>query len=68
MGPDFPTQSIGKNSRLGDLHLAFVMDKEVAKEHAQWWKPEMQGEIGTQARMDPGASLMVDGGGPALPS
>ena len=30
MDSDIPTQSAEKKSRLGDLHLAFVMDNEVA--------------------------------------
>ena len=33
---DIPTQSIDKKSRLEDPHLAFAMDTEVMKEHAQW--------------------------------
>ena len=55
---------IEKKSRLRDLHLASVMDKEVLKEHAQWWQPAMREKIDTETRMDPGAPLMVDGGGP----
>ena len=43
-----------------------MIDKEVAKEHAQWWQPEVQAKIDTRARMDPGASFLVDVGGPAL--
>ena len=30
MESDIPTQSMDKKSRLGDLHLAFVMDTDVA--------------------------------------
>ena len=66
MASGIPTQSIDKESRLGDLHLAFVMDKEVVKEHAQWWQPEMKAKIDTQPRMDLGKSLKVDGRGPVL--
>ena len=28
--------------RVGALHLASVSDKEVAKEHAQWWNPDLE--------------------------
>ena len=56
MDSDIPTQSIGKKSQLGDLHLAFVLEKEVAEEHAHWRQPEMKEKIGAQTRMDPGAS------------
>ena len=66
MDSDIPTQQIDKMSRLGELQLALVMDKEVVKEHAQWSQPEMKEKIGTQTRMDPDASFMVDGGGPVL--
>ena len=31
---DVPGQSVSKKCRLGDLHLAVVMDKDVAQEHA----------------------------------
>ena len=46
--------------------MAFVTDKEVVKEHAQWRQPEMKAKIDTQTRMDPGAPFLVDGGGPVL--
>ena len=62
MGSDIPTQSIDKRSRLGDPHLAFAIDKGVAREQAQWWQPEMKEKIDSQTRMDPGAPLFVDGG------
>ena len=65
MDSAIPTQSTDKKSRLGDHPLAFVMDKEVVKGHAQWRRPEMKAKSGTQTRMDPGASAIVDGGGPA---
>ena len=64
MGSDIPTQSIDKRSRRGDLDLAFAIDKEVAKGHAQWRQSETKEEIDTQARMDPGASCLADGGEP----
>ena len=35
MNSDTPTQSIDKESRLGEFRPAFVIDKEVAKRHAQ---------------------------------
>ena len=35
MDSDTPSQPADKKCRAGDLHLAFVADKEVAKEHAQ---------------------------------
>ena len=63
MASDIPTHSIDTKSRLGDLHVASVMDKEVAKEHGRLWEPEMKEKVDTQTRMVPGASLMVDGGG-----
>ena len=68
MDSDVPTQAIAKKSRLGDLHRALVMDKEAAKGHAQWWRPEMKGKMDTQTWMDPGASFVLDGGGPVLPA
>ena len=68
MNSDTPTQSVEKKSRLGELHLALVMDKEVAEDHAQEWRPETKEKIDTQARMDPAAPSMEDGGGPVLSS
>ena len=41
MGSDVPMQSVEREGRLGDLHLAFVTEKEVAKEHAQRWRSDM---------------------------
>ena len=61
-----PTQSVAKKGRFGDRHLAFVTDKEAAKAHAQRWRPDMKEKIDTQTRMDPGASLVLGGGGPVL--
>ena len=66
MDSETPTQSIDKRSRIGDLHLAFVMGKEVVKEHAQWRQSELEEKIDTQNRLDPGASVFLDGGGPSL--
>ena len=63
---DTPTQSIDKKSRLSDLHLAFVMDEEAAKEHAQWRQLELKEKIDTQIRLAPGAWVFVDGGEPVL--
>ena len=63
MDTDTPTQSIDERSRLGDLHPASVTDKEVAKERAQWWQPEMKENIGTRTPMDTGAPLTADGWG-----
>ena len=51
---DIPIQSTDKASRLGDLHVAFVMDEEVVKEHAQWRQTEMKEKVDTQTRMAPG--------------
>ena len=42
------------------------MDKEVVKEHAQWWQPVLNEKIDTQTRKDPGESFFLDGAGPAL--
>ena len=36
MDSDIPTRSMAKKSLFGYLHLAFVADKEVVTEHAQW--------------------------------
>ena len=66
MDSDIPPQSVRRKSRLGDLHLAFVMDKGAVEGHAQWWNPKMREKIDTQRRMDPGASIMAGGGGPKL--
>ena len=35
MDSDIPTHSIDTKCRLGNLHFAFVMDKDVVKGHAQ---------------------------------
>ena len=62
MDSDIPTQSSEKKSRLGDLHLAFVMNQEVVKERAQWRRPELGEKIETYTRLGPGASVFVGGG------
>ena len=67
-GSDIPIQSVDKKGRLGDLHLAFVTDEEVVKEHAQWWRSDMKGKIDTHTRMDPDASVVLGSGGPVLSS
>ena len=54
MDSDIPTQSVGKKSQLGDLHLAFVPDKEVVKEHGQRWQPGMKAKIDTRPGWIPG--------------
>ena len=36
MDSDTPTQPLGKERQAGDSHLAFVADKGVVKDHAQW--------------------------------
>ena len=35
MDSELPTHTVGEKCRVGDLHLAFVAEKEEAKEHAQ---------------------------------
>ena len=62
MDSNTPTQSIDKKSRLEDPHVACAMEKEVAREREK----VMKDKIDTQTRMDPGASLTADGGGPVL--
>ena len=66
MASDILIQPLDKKSRLADLPLAFVTDKEEVKEDVQWRQPGMEGKIGTHSRTDPGAPLSVDGAGPAL--
>ena len=66
MGSNVPNQSAEKKSLLGDRHLAFVSDKDVAKGHSQWWRSDITEKIGTQTREDPGASSVMDGAGPVL--
>ena len=42
------------------------MHKEVLTEHAQWWLPELKGEIDTQIRKNAGATVSAGDGGPVL--
>ena len=63
---DIPNQSVEKICRLGDCHLAFVTDKDVAKEHARRRRSDMTEKIDTQTRQDRGASFVMDRGGPVL--
>ena len=55
-----------KQFRLGDLHPAFVKDKDADKGHAQWWRSDTKGKIDTETRKDSGASPAMVGGGPVL--
>ena len=55
-----------KQFRLGDLHPAFVKDKDADKGHAQWWRSDMKDKIDTETRKDSGASPAMVGGGPVL--
>ena len=66
MDSDVRTQPIRRGCRAGDLRLAFVADKEIVKVHAQWWHSGMKGGIDAQARKDPGAQSVADGGGSVL--
>ena len=50
MASDVPSQSVDKKCRLGDHRLAFLMDKELVKEHAQRWRSDMKDKIGAQTR------------------
>ena len=61
MDSDVPSNLAEKKCRLGNLHLACVMEKNVAKENAQWWPSDMGGKIDTQTRKDPGSSSVIDG-------
>ena len=63
---DIPTESLGKKCRIGELHVAFVADKEGVKEHVQWWRFEMKEKIDVQSQKGPGAPLALDGIGPVL--
>ena len=66
MDSDSPAQSLGKECRAGDLHSAFVSDKEVMRGHVQWRHLELEENIETQARRDPVVPLVMNGGGPNL--
>ena len=63
---DISPQSLGTECRVGDLHLPLVADKEVVKEHAQWWRFERKEKLDTDSGNDPGVSCVLGGGGPAL--
>ena len=63
---DVPSQSADKECRLGDLHLASVMDKAVAGEHVQRWPSDMKDKIVRRTRKDSWASFVTNGGGPVL--
>ena len=60
---DISTQSAGEKCRVGVLHSAFVADKGVVKEHAQWRHCAMKRKIATQPRKAPGPPFVTDGGG-----
>ena len=64
LSSDIHNQPVEKTCRLGDLHLALTKDKDVAKEHSQRWRSDMEEKIDTQTRKDPGASFAMDGGVP----
>ena len=61
MDSEIRTQSMGEKRRAGDLHLAFVAEKTVAKAHHQWRHLEMTGEIDTRT-MIPLRPLLEIGG------
>ena len=61
-----PTLSVAEKCVVGDLHLAFFVDKEVVKGHAQWWRSEMKEKIDTQTRKGSGAPFLLGDGGPVL--
>ena len=66
MDSDVPTQSIDRESRLGDIRPACVMEGEVVKARAQWWRRAMKKKSDTLTRMDPRAPWAVNSGGPAF--
>ena len=55
MDSDTPKQLADKKYRAGDLHPAFVADKEVVKGHAEWRHSDMEEKIDSQTRKVPGA-------------
>ena len=63
-GLDISAQSSSKICRAGELRAPFVADSEVVKEHSQWRRYGMGGNIDTQSREDPGAPSVICGGGP----
>ena len=66
MDSDTPTRPLGTKYRAGDLHLAFVADKEVVQRHVQWRHFERKVEIDAQSGRGPVASPGVDSGGAML--
>ena len=40
----------GKRSKVGELHPDLGWVKEVATEHAQWWNPILNDEVGSTQR------------------
>ena len=46
-----------KLGKRGALRAAFIADKEVAEEHAQWWGPELEPHVAASR------SAAADGGG-----
>ena len=55
-----------RRPRSAVLGIALAGYSEVVKEHAQWRHSDMKEKIDTQTREGPGASLVMDGGGPVL--
>ena len=52
MDSDVPGQSADKGCRLGDIHVASVMDKEVVEEHVQRRPSDVKDKIVTRTRKD----------------
>ena len=61
-----PSEAVGKKCRCGDLRLALVMDMRVVRGHARRWRSDTKDKIDMQTRKDPGASFLMDSGGPVL--
>ena len=61
MDSGISTEPSGEKCRVGYLHVAFAVEKEVAKEHDQWRHFEMDEKIRTQSR-----KITIDGRRPAL--
>ena len=49
-----PPEVWGECCRVDDLHSAAVADKEVAKEHAQWWDPRLKARWNAADASPPG--------------
>ena len=45
MDSDVPTQSLGEKCRVGDLHFACFVGKEVVKERAPLWQLGAMGKV-----------------------